>query len=125
MAYESPQMTITLPAASDLSAKQFRFVTVDGDGKGGLSSDDGSSIGVLQNKPEVDQAATICIFGVTKVYVGTTGALDYGSIVSSEANGAAKIQDSGAYRLGIALEDSSAAGDIISILFSGVNGSTV
>ena len=125
MAFEGSKLTITLPAASDLSAKQYRFVTVDGDGKLALSGDDGNAIGVLQNKPEADEAGVVAITGITKLYIGTTGSLDYGSIVSSQANGEGKIQDSGAYRLGIALEDSTANGDIISILFTGANGSTV
>jgi len=125
MAFEGSKLTITLPAASDLSAKQYRFVTVDGDGKLALSGDDGNAIGVLQNAPASGEAATIAISGVTKIYIGTTSTLDSGSILSSEANGAGKIQASSAYRLGICLEDSTAAGDIISIVFTGANGSTV
>ena len=125
MAWENSQLKITLMAAADLSSSQYRFVIVDGDGKAALSGDDGNAIGVLQNTPEAGEAATVAISGVTKLYIGTTSTLDSGSIISSQAEGAGKIQDSGAYRLGIALEDSTANGDIISIVFTGANGSTV
>mgnify|MGYP003149618609 CR=1 FL=1 len=80
MAWENSQLKITLMAAADLSSSQYRFVTVDGDGKAALSSDDGNAIGVLQNTPEAGEAATIAISGVTKLYIGTTGSLDSGSI---------------------------------------------
>jgi hypothetical protein len=125
MAWENSQARITLTAAADLSALQYRFVKVDGDGKAAICGDDGNAIGVLQNAPGSGEAATIAISGVTKLYIGTTSTLDSGSIISCEADGAGKIQDSGAYRLGICLEDSTANGDIISIVFTGANGSTV
>jgi len=125
MAWTDNMQTISLTAAADLSSYQYRFVKVDGDGNAALCGDDGNAIGVLQNAPESGQACTIAISGVTKLYIGTTSTLDSGSIISCEANGAGKIQDSGAYRLGICLEDSTADGDIISIVFTGANGSTV
>ena len=69
MAFEGSKLTITLPAASDLSAKQYRFVTVDGDGKLALSGDDGNAIGVLQNKPEADEAGVVAITGLSLIHI--------------------------------------------------------
>ena len=71
MAISENQACITLEAAADLSAKQYYFVAVDTDGKAALTGDDGNPIGVLQNKPTAGQAATICVTGVSNVYIGT------------------------------------------------------
>ena len=117
MAWEQSKTTITLEAASDLSAKQYYFVAVDSDGKAALTGDDGNPIGVLQNTPEAGEAATICVGGVTKCYVGTESGLGTGYNVGCDCNSAAKVSDTGSYRLGVSLEDPTADGDIISILF--------
>jgi len=116
MAYDSPQMTISLPAAADLSAKQYYFVAVDTDGKAALTGDDGNPIGVLQNKPTAGQAATICVFGVTKLYIGTESGLGAGYNVGCDSNSAGKVSDTASFRMGVALEDPTADGDIVSVL---------
>ena len=117
MAFSENQTCITLEAAADLSGKQYYFVAVDTNGKAALTGDDGNPIGVLQNKPTAGQAATICIDGVTKVYVGTESGLGAGYNVGCDSNSAAKVSDTGSYRLGVTLEDPTADGDIVSILF--------
>jgi len=117
MAFSENMQTISLTAASDLSGKQYYFVAVDTDGKAALTGDDGNPIGVLQNKPEAGEAATICVGGVTKVYVGTESGLGAGYNVGCDSNSAAKVSDTGSYRLGVTLEDPTADGDIVSMLF--------
>ncbi len=117
MAISENKTCITLVAAADLSAKQYYFVAVDTDGKAALTGDDGNPIGVLQNKPAAGEAATICIDGVTPVYVGTESGLGAGYNVGCDSNSAAKVSDTGSYRLGVSLEDPTADGDIISMLF--------
>ena len=117
MAFSETMKTITLEAAADLSGKQYYFVSVDTNGKAALTGDDGNPIGVLQNKPTAGQAATICIDGVTKVYVGTESGLGAGYNVGCDSNSAAKVSDTGSFRLGVTLEDPTADGDIVSMLF--------
>ncbi len=117
MAISENKTCITLVAAADLSAKQYYFVSVDTDGKAALTGDDGNPIGVLQNKPAAGEAATICVAGVTPVYVGTESGLGAGYNVGCDANSAAKVSDTGSYRLGVSLEDPTSDGDIISLLF--------
>jgi len=117
MAFEQSKTIITLEAAADLSAKQYYFVSVDTDGKAALTGDDGNPIGVLQNKPTAGQAASICVYGVTKLYIGTESGLGAGYNVGCDANSAGKVSDSGSYRLGVSLEDPTANGDVVSILF--------
>jgi predicted RecA/RadA family phage recombinase len=116
MAFSESMTTISLTAASDLSSKQFYFVAVDTDGKAALTGDDGNPIGVLQNKPEAGQAAEICIAGVTKLYIGTESGLGAGYNVGCDSNSAGKVSDTGSFRMGVALEDPTADGDIVSIL---------
>ena len=117
MAISENQTCITLVAAADLSAKQYYFVAVDSAGKAALTGDDGNPVGVLQNKPTAGQAATICIDGVTKVYVGTHTGIGTGYNIGCDSNSAAKVSDTNSYRLGVSLEDPTANGDIISLLF--------
>ena len=117
MAFEQSKTIITLEAAADLSAKQYYFVAVDTDGKAALTGDDGTPIGGLQNKPAAGEAASICVYGVTKLYIGTESGLGAGYNVGCDSNSAGKVSDSGSYRLGVSLEDPTANGDVVSILF--------
>lgn len=117
MAYSESQTCISLIAAADLSAKQFYFVAVDTNGKAALTGDDGNPIGVLQNKPAAGEAAQICVAGVTKLYIGTESGLGAGYNVGCDANSAGKVSDTGSFRCGVSLEDPTADGDIVSILF--------
>lgn len=117
MAFENSKTIITLEAAADLSGKQYYFVAVDANGKAALTGNNGNPIGVLQNKPAAGEAASICVYGVTKVYVGTHTGIGTGYNIGCDANSAAKVSASGAFRLGVSLEDPTANGDIISLLF--------
>ena len=117
MAFSQAQTIITLEAAADLSAKQYHFVAVDTNGKAALTGDDGNPIGVLQNAPTAGQAASICVYGVTKLKIGTEAGLGAGYNVGCDSTSAGKVSDSGSYRLGVSLEDPTANGDIVSILF--------
>lgn len=114
MAKEDLGKCITLLAAGDLSAVQFKFVkmsttqvTTCGDGQ--------DAVGVLQNKPAAaGRAAQVCINGVTKVVAGAvTTAGGYGA---SDSSGRAVDAVSGDYILGRFLEAAAVAGDVVSFL---------
>ena len=69
MAYEINQYSvkITLPAAADLSTKQYYFVKVNTSGQAALCS--GATdrpIGVLQNTPTSGQAAEVLVVGAVQ-----------------------------------------------------------
>lgn len=70
MTMQSNLQSITLLAAADLSAKQFYGVKVDSNGKAALAGAGDMCIGVLQNKPESGQAATVAYGGRTKMVAG-------------------------------------------------------
>lgn len=90
MAYDQSGsgILITLTAAADLSAKQYNFVKLDGNGDVVLT--DASSageipIGVLQNAPTSGQAATVMIVGISKVEAGV--AFDEGVKIACSDSG--------------------------------------
>jgi hypothetical protein len=76
MAYEqSSGVIITLTAAADLSAKQYNFVKLDGDGNVVVTDADSAGqipIGVLQNAPGNGEAATVMVVGISKVDAGVS-----------------------------------------------------
>ena len=116
MAFSENMQTISLVAGEDLSSSQYYFVAVDTSGQAVLTGDDGNPIGVVQNKPESGQAATICVYGVTKLYIGTESGLGAGYNVGCDSNSAGKVSDTGSFRMGVTLEDPTADGDIVSVL---------
>ena len=90
MAYDQSGsgILITLTAAADLSAKQYNFVKLDGNGDVVLT--DASSageipIGVLQNAPTSGQAATVMIVSISKVEAGV--AFDEGVKIACSDSG--------------------------------------
>lgn len=115
MAYENHLENITMVAGADLSALQYRFVTMASDGQidptgTGLGAD-----GVLQNDPAAaGRAATVAISGVSKVEAG--GAITKGANVSSDSTGRAITATSGHRVLGVAQETVTTAGQILPVL---------
>ncbi|WP_299393268.1 capsid cement protein [Pelagibius sp.] len=106
---------ITLVAGADLSASQYRFMTVAADGQIDPTGDGANAHGVLQNKPSAaGEAATVAIAGVSKVVAGA--AVAAGASVASDANGGAVPPTVGEEKLGTALEAAGAAGEIIEVL---------
>lgn len=115
MATEEALKCITLPAAADLSAKQYRAMTVDSNGRAAVSTRGQGSAGILQNNPgALDRAATIAIAGVSKVVLG--GTVTKGQKLVSDANGAlVNASSSDNNFLGIAI-GSGGSGEIIAAL---------
>ena len=115
MATENQVQSITLPAAGDLSAKQFRFVACNTSGQAAAVASAGATgIGVLQNKPDAaGKAATVAYAGVAKVVAG--GEVAAGANVQSDANGEAILAASADHVLGVALAGA-ADGDVIPVL---------
>jgi len=116
MAYSENMIAISLVAGEDLSSSQYYFVSVNTSGQAVLTGDDGNPVGVVQNKPESGQVATVCIYGVTKLYIGTESGLGAGYNVGCDSNSAGKVSDTGSFRMGVALEDPTSDGDIVSVL---------
>jgi hypothetical protein len=115
MAYEIPGFSFTLPSAADYrtGAGQFRFVTVNSSGKAVAASAAGKTIGVRQNKPNLNEAMTIVGNGI--VFVEAGAAITCGASVETDATGRAITLAAGIAQ-GVALETASAAGVQIAVL---------
>ena len=88
MATEQLLSSITIEAGSDLSSDIYKIVAVASDGQVDLAGAGVHAQGVLQNNPDAaGKAATVGIFGVSKVILGATVAA--GAKIMVDASGLA------------------------------------
>lgn len=115
MATEQGLKCISRLANADLSASQFCFVVVNSSGNVATAGTGAKIDGVLQNKPgAAARAATMAIDGVTKVRVGA--AVTAGDDLTPDSTGRAVTGATGDVIGGRALEDATAANQVISML---------
>jgi len=105
---------------ADLSAKQYYFVKLSAANTVNVcTAITDIPIGILQNKPESGEAATVCLFGISKV--SADGTLAAGNLIGtsadSQADAIAAGTDTTVYTMGQALE-TAAAGDTVSMLLN-------
>lgn len=118
----------TFPAGSDLSTKQFFFVTLNGSSQLAVAGANVSVLGVLQDKPAAaGRGGQVRYLGITKVLAG--GTITVNDKVASDASGkavkatAASVSAgtpeplAGSYVAGIAL-GSASSGDYVSVLLT-------
>lgn len=115
MSWEKVGATLPgLVAGADLTASQHLFVVVNASGKAAVAGAGVAIDGVLQNKPDTDQAATVWGCGsVSKVVAGA--AVAAGALVAPNASGQAITAVSGNYIAGRALNAATGAGQLISV----------
>ena len=119
MATQGNQIRQTFVAGADLSTKQYTLVTcngvtADGENRTVVSPAIGAKVdGVVINNPKNTHAATVVVFGRTKVKAG--GAIPAGAEVQTNANGQVIAATTG-IRVGKALE-AAVANQIITIDF--------
>jgi len=115
MSFDHKGLDISIPAAADLSAKQYRFVTIDSSGNAAVSTRGAKSAGVLQDAPAAaSRAASIRVSGITKVVLG--GSVTAGNNAVADANGAAVTASSADNAdMGTFLQ-SGASGEIVAML---------
>ena len=116
MATEYGLKNISLPAAADLSAKQYYIVDVNSSSQAALVATKGAKmVGVLQDKPAAaNRIGAVAVEGISKVELGDTVAA--GAEVISDANGAAIATDAAdQYILGTCIKGG-AVGEIGEVL---------
>lgn len=119
MATQGNEIRQTFVAGADLSTKQYTLVTcngvtADGENRTVVSPAVGAKVdGVVINNPGNTRAATVVVFGRTKVKAG--GAIPAGAEVQTNANGQVIAATTG-IRVGKALE-AAVANQIIAIDF--------
>lgn len=121
MAFEGPRICVSLPAGGDLSAAQYRFVTLansSGVAVINRSTQGDRLVGVLQDKPAAaGRAGEVCIFGITKVVAGA--GITAGQAVSADSLGrAVAVASTVDFEAGICLETVSNAGEMATILLT-------
>lgn len=117
MAYEIPGFSYTLPSGADFSAgAQFRFVNADANGKAVNPAAAGAVVGVRQNRPKLNEGATIVHNGVSIVEAGA--AITNGALVTTDNTGRAVTAATGNLVHGRAHETASAAGVRIAVLLT-------
>lgn len=90
MAYESQVQNVPgIVAASDLSSDQYKFTRMSASGVAVNSVKGAACMGILQDKPLANQAATVAYNGVSKVKAGA--AFSKGDNIMSDENGKAIV----------------------------------
>lgn len=113
---------ITLEAAADHSANQYRFVTCNSSGQAALAGAGLNAVGVLQNADAnaVGKACTVVTDGVTKVRAGA--AVTAGAKVMSNATGLAVTATATNHVCGTALTAAAGANEyiVVKLAFQGI-----
>ena len=125
MAYELPGQVATFTAAADLSAKQYYFVKITADNTVNVcAAVTDIPIGVLQNAPASGEAASVMLYGISKVSANEAIAVasNIGTGDDGQADVVAAGTDTTVRLVGQALEAASAAGEIISCAINCING---
>ena len=116
MPFDGGGVDITVPAAADLSAYQYRFITLNTAGRGTVAGAAEQVLGVLQNKPSgQDRAARVRISGISLFYYGAS--VTAGDMIASGEQGAGTTTTTAGIKIGgLALFTVGGSGDISSML---------
>lgn len=114
--------TESYKAVPDLTLKQYFAVKLTSTENDIVLADAGGGIGILQNKPDEDQGAEVRHHGISRHVVdGNATNIAIGDLITSDANGKGVVADTiDDLAYGVALEASTADGDIISVLMTGL-----
>lgn len=116
MAWEQgPQIIISVPAAADLSTKQYYFVEWSSGKAAVCNAATDVPMGVLQNKPNAaDKPAEVLLMGISKI--NSDAALSIGDLIGTSADGQADAKTPGTdtteYVVGRMITATSGAGGI-------------
>lgn len=124
MTYEGTAVDWTFVAAADLSAAQYKFVELDANGKVTVcNAATDIPVGVLQNDPASGEAATVRVFGISKV--AADAALTIGNLIGTSADGQADAKTPGTdtteYVVGRVLTATSAAAELATAYINCLN----
>ncbi len=107
----------TLIAAQDMRTKQYRALRGSGANECQIASQSISGpvegIGVLQNKPNSGDHATVGYTGISKMVCGAT--VTRNRLITAQGSGEATDATSGDYAFGMAMEGG-ASGEVIGVL---------
>jgi hypothetical protein len=113
MATNHSGLSISLPAAADLTSKQFTVVKLDSNGAAANAGAGEAGIGILQNNPNTGQPATVQIDGISKAKAG--GSITAGAALAANAAGLLVAATTGNYIVGFA-KTGAASGDVFPVV---------
>jgi len=125
MAYEIPGFSFSLPANIDMSVEatyQFTPVTAVAATGAGINTPTAIApvaatgdpmLGILQNNPQLAEAGTIVVDGISKALLGGTVAI--GDLLMATPSGGLQVATSGKYAVAQALEAGD-SGNLIAVL---------
>lgn len=108
--------TITLPAGGDLTGAQFKLVKISS-GAVVLCGAGENAIGVLVNKPNTGEAASVQIGGIAKVQADAALATT-GTKIMSSADGQAAAATSTNHVIGMTVTTAAAAAELVEVLLA-------
>jgi hypothetical protein len=130
MATYREALVVSFVAGADLRNFPFAPVRLDSTGRVVLAGANERAIGILQNKPNAGEAASVMLYGISKAVAA--GTISIGSPVVAAANG--RVAAAGAFHnhgtasnnpptgqqriLGFALTGATAAGQVIEVLLA-------
>lgn len=116
MPFDGGGLDITLPAAADLSAHQYKPVTIDANGRGTVcTANTDIPIGVLQNKPTgTDHPAKVRIYGLSLHKFGA--AANEGDMLAAGVEGFGTVTTAASWSFGVTLLAPGGSGNIQTIL---------
>jgi len=121
MAFEIPGLQITLEAAADLSAHQYKFVKLDSNGRAAaIAAATDIPVGILQDKPSaLGRQCTVMVDGISKVQADAalTPGLQIGTSADGQADAKTVTTDATEYVVGQVLLGAGAADGIATVLF--------
>jgi hypothetical protein len=114
MSFENQQLRLSVNTAISFASLQYTFVNVSTLGLTAPTASTVQVLGVVQdNNANIGTASEVAILGTTKVVAG--GSISIGQYVGTNAVGKAVHATTGFQKVGIALEASTASGQIIAI----------
>lgn len=109
---------LSFQADSDLRTKQYHAVRISGPGRVDIASGSSTSqsqiAGVLRNKPNTGQAATVGVEGEVSMVAG--GAITAGGLVAVNGSGRGVAANSGDWTIGQAVETVVNDGEMVRLM---------
>jgi len=105
MAIKGDPILVTREAGADLSSLQYYVVALN-DGARAINGEE--ALGILQNKPKINEFASIGVMGVMKYRAG--GAISIGNKLKVDSNSTIIIASSGSLAVGRALNTVTSGG---------------
>lgn len=124
MAYEIPGFSFTMVTAEDFRTSQFCACDVNASGLAITPTADGTrAIGIVQNKPNVGEPATIVCSGISKAKIGV-GGVTAGGNVRAMTDGRITAAAVASHTIGVSLK-ANAVNEIGTILLLNSGGAAV